>query len=472
MITVYTPPVQAQPVLFVNEDGLDFFNRQLASKLDGKFGSTFWSQLVLQLAHREPPVRHAVSAISLFCRDIEAGVARQEITNHDAYREWSKATRLLSARIQAQPDSNFVPLVCCLMFTCIEFIRGNIEASMLHAQSGFNILSGFRRLQSGLNSSTSSSRPTSPELDSIEEQIVPMFSRLQIICSLAGMITSPLAVAHTTGDHAPHKDLADSRRRLFQVADPCVRFIHQALPKVTSFSISMEDLIEQTKLQSKLDEWRDRLRELQHRMDVAGTPLQKDALSILLVHYKVICIWLQVCVVAGQSGTDAYHADFAELVNYAEEVVRPDRSERNPQPQPLSFDLHLLGPLYYTALKCRHPVTRRRALELLRWAPRREGLWNAEYAYATAKRVIEVEERYLQLHGQEIPDENERVHGLPLPNNESRVYSVGDLPAGLREGHRSMLPSPKSPGMLEAVFQMKPWGLMGEWRAVKEYIAL
>jgi hypothetical protein len=203
-------------------------------------------------------------------------------------------------------------------------------------------------------------------------------------------------------------------------------------------------------------------------MQAAGNPAKQDALNILLVHYKVIYIWMRVCTTAGETATDSYYTDFEELVHYAEQIAKPGVGMATPQP--LSFDMQILGPLYYTALKCRHPAIRRRALEMLQLAPRREGLWNAHYAYVTAKRVIELEERHL--NGQELPDETSRLHGLPLPDDESRIYNLGEMPFDFRKFDHSIVPSPAYPGTLKAVFQTKPWGLLGEWQTIMEYIKL
>jgi hypothetical protein len=467
-VTVYLPPTQRQPVIFVNDRGLDFFHKNLAAKLDGQFDSKFWSKLVLQLSHSEPSVRHAVSAISAFYQDVESSLrhpAGYINANPEAQQEWNKATKSLSARIQAHPNCNLVPLVCCLLFTCIEFLRGNVESSMLHVQSGFNILAALlpnSDAASGLGSNFSSN-----DLKAIKDHIVPMFSSLNVLCSLAGRITPPIYTPTAKND-SPHEDFADSRRRLVEISDTCIRFIGEASLKAARFQIDVEDFIEQIKLQTRLDAWCDQLDELLERMQAAGTTAKRDALNLLLVHYKVIYIWLRVCATAGEMATDSYHTDFDELVHYAEQVAKPGMGTGTPQS--LSFDIHIMGPLYYAALKCRHPAIRRRALELLQLAPRREGLWNAHHAYATAKRVIELEER--NLNGQELPDETSRLHGLPLPNDESRIYNLGEMSSNFRKFDHTIVPSPTCPGTLEAVFQTKPWGLLGEWQTTTEYIKL
>ncbi|KAH7166544.1 hypothetical protein EDB81DRAFT_782423 [Dactylonectria macrodidyma] len=468
VITVYLPPTKSQPIFFVHDRGLDFFHQNLAAKLDGQFDSKFWSRLVLQLSHSEPSIRHAVSAISVIYQDIESSLrhpAGYVNANPEAQQEWNLAIKSLSARIQAHPNSNLVPLVCCLLFTCIEFLRGNVESSMLHVESGINILAALRRssdaaLDLGYNVSSN-------DVKAIEDYIVPMFSGLNVLCSLAGRITTPI-YPPTAKEDSPHEDLTDSRRRLFEISDTCIRFIGKASPKAAIFQIDIDDLVEQVKLQTRLDAWCDQLDEFVERMQAAGKPVKQDALNLLLVHYKVIYIWLRVCTTAGETATDSYHTDFEELVRYAEQIAKPGVGMATPQP--LSFDMQILGPLYYTALKCRHPAIRRRAMEMLQLAPRREGLWNAHYAYVTAKRVIELEERHL--NGQELPDETSRVHGLTLPDDESRIYNLGEMPFDFRKSDHSIVPSPAYPGTLEAVFQTKPWGLLGEWQAITEYIKL
>ena len=292
VVTVYLPPTQSQLVFFVNDRGLEFFHRNLAAKLDGQFNSKFWSKLVLQLSHSEPSIRHAVSAISVIYQDVESSLrhpAGYVNANPEAQQEWNTAVKSLSARIQAHPNSNLVPLVCCLLFTCIEFLRCNVESSMLHIQSGFNILAAIRR-----NSDAAPdlwSNLLSNDLKAIEDHIVPIFSRLNVLCSLAGRITLPI-YAPTAKEDSPPEDLTDSRRRLFEISDTCIRFIREASPKAAMFQIDVDDLVEQIKLQTRLDAWCDQLDELLERLQAAGNPAKQDALNLLLVHYKVIYIWM------------------------------------------------------------------------------------------------------------------------------------------------------------------------------------
>lgn len=466
VITIYLPPSQSQPAFCSTYRGLDFFHHNLAADLDGKFDTKFWGELVLQLSQSEPAIRHAVSAISIIYQDVESSLRHPTgcvSVNVRAHQEWNTAARSLSVRIQEHPNSNLVPLVCCLLFICIELLRGNMQSSLFHVENGFNILAAIRHkshvsLHAGSNIASNDQK-------AIEDHIVPVFLRLNVLCSLAGKMTPQMYSPAATQD-TPQKDLADSRRRLYEISDICLRFIGKATLKADAFQINIDDLVEQIKLQTRLDEWREQLDELLQRVQTAGSQANHDALHILLVHFKVIYIWIRVCTAADETAPDSYRSDFEELLHYAEQIAKPDTGLV--KPQPLSFDMQILGPLYYTALKCRHPIVRRRALEMLQSAPRREGLWNGYYAYVTAKRVIELEEEHL--NGQEWPDETSRVHGLPLPDEESRIYNLEEVPLNYNTFVHNVMPSPIYPGTLEITFRTKPWGLLGEWHAYTEYI--
>ena len=77
----------------------------------------------------------------------------------------------------------------------------------------------------------------------------------------------------------------------------------------------------------------------------------------------------------------------------AEEILLDDGKV----PRVFTFEMGLIPPLYWTALKCRDARIRSKAFDLLKEAPAREGLWNREEALRvaaflrTSKRVYIVE---------------------------------------------------------------------------------
>ena len=468
-MTVYLPPAKSQPTFFVNSDGLDFFHHNLAAKLDGQFDSEFWSKLVLQLSHSEPAIKHAVSAVSVIHRDVESSMnspSGYTAANPAASKEWNAAMQALSSRILSKPNSNLVPLVCCLIFTCIEFMKGNVDSALVHIQSGFKILAMVRStIQAEGDENTTYS---DEDIKAIEEHIVPMFSRLNALCTLFGRVTPPvLAIANDAGETL--HNLADARQRLYEAMDPAIRFIRSAGRRAEGFELTMDDFAEQIKLQNALDTWRTEFEDLIDRLKRTDKPANQEAVSLLLVQFLVVHTWLAVCTTAEETAIDSYNPAFLELIECAEHVV--NSYKESGKLQPVSFDMQVIGPLYYTTVKCRDPTLRRRALSLLKLAPRREGLWNAHHAFVTARRVIELEEG-VDRNAQGLPAESGRLRGVNLPSDEARVYNHSRMPGEHRRFDGSIVPSPSMPGVIEVLFQTKPQGPLGPWHTFTEHIIL
>ena len=72
-------------------------------------------------------------------------------------------------------------------------------------------------------------------------------------------------------------------------------------------------------------------------------------------------------------------------------------STRSPFAFHLSLEPGVVMPLFLVVTRCRHPVTRRHALTLLRRLNRQEGIWNSGVAAAVAEQVVLLEEKDLDV---------------------------------------------------------------------------
>lgn len=101
---------------------------------------------------------------------------------------------------------------------------------------------------------------------------------------------------------------------------------------------------------------------------------------------------------------DDYKDQFAEIVSLAASVVNTygaqsplseqfDSAVKSNQIQPFfCLDDGVLAPLYEVATLCRDPTIRRRAVNILREAPRQEGLFNSHLLAMVAEKAITIEE--------------------------------------------------------------------------------
>lgn len=91
----------------------------------------------------------------------------------------------------------------------------------------------------------------------------------------------------------------------------------------------------------------------------------------------------------------------------AEEIVKLIEGDDRP---PFNLETHIGSALYLVARKCRHPLVRRRALEVLKQYLEQDGMWNLRKYYNVALRNMELEERrvsHLPVE-QRIPEDQDR----------------------------------------------------------------
>lgn len=144
-----------------------------------------------------------------------------------------------------------------------------------------------------------------------------------------------------------------------------------------------------------------------------------DQLLVLLMHLHAQHIWISTALSSSEVVYDDFLSSFAAIVPLASayldlnssaqhhhrDAASPQSSQYFAVPdQPsvahtddLTFKMHIIPPLYYVATKCRHPLIRRSALDLLRRNPfRRENIWRASVMGALAGHIVSLEERWSQ----------------------------------------------------------------------------
>lgn len=87
---------------------------------------------------------------------------------------------------------------------------------------------------------------------------------------------------------------------------------------------------------------------------------------------------------------DMFLPDFTRLLDFAEQFTAAESKIFSKGV--VSVEAGIVVPLFETAMRCRDPCQRRRALALLRSAPRREGVWDSLGAAAVAESAMAAEE--------------------------------------------------------------------------------
>ncbi len=147
------------------------------------------------------------------------------------------------------------------------------------------------------------------------------------------------------------------------------------------------------------------------------------------MYYHFSVVWQMTRLSTTQTVYDEFTYHFNEIIRHAEIYIKC----KAVQQCSFTIEVGAVPPLYLTATKCRIPSLRRRALDLLSKAPRKECNWGARSTAEIVARVIAVEEEGLGLPTPDcggkcanvalddgiLPSEEQRVHTLEILKNES-----------------------------------------------------
>ncbi|KAK5175893.1 uncharacterized protein LTR77_001033 [Saxophila tyrrhenica] len=168
-------------------------------------------------------------------------------------------------------------------------------------------------------------------------------------------------------------------------------------------------LRQQLDLLERLDEWLQRF-----DLTLKRTPTLPETASYLMMYYYSTLIWLSTRLHLAESVFDDFTPHFRRLVDHA--AVYLDAKAR--ELPVFTFEIGATPPLFLAAAKCRVPSIRRRALDLMRKAPKKECMHSSVSTSEFARRLMEIEEEGLvSLDDAVVPLECNRIRGPELLKN-------------------------------------------------------
>lgn len=400
---------------------LEFYYHCAGPMLSGRFDTEFWLRIVLQMAHSEPAVRSALIALG-YLNEHETGSlehARRSAATENGYerkRFWfyyNKAIRYLVDRMAEPSYTPEVGLVTCLLFVCIEFLQANACTAFTHIRSGLKIVSELRRKHragSPTQRTGLTQNSFSMPLDMIEKTLVPILTQGLISALVYGVnAETEFAFLKTLPQHLNAHHFASVREARFSywdlrnasvlLARDMTMKVFQAIPPTVSDFRRRDHVLECHCT------WFQALLALEGLQEISTE--DKIDISALKIGYYSSYTACACVLDARQMFFDAHLRSFRTLLEHANLVInaigllnasRTQTSYSNTAAN-FTFDTSLIPALYYTALRCRCPTTRREAVSLLSLNLPREGLWDAEQHRIVAERVIEIEEKEVDDRG-------------------------------------------------------------------------
>jgi hypothetical protein len=439
-----------------------YFQSKVVPEVCDVFSAHYWQQLALQLGQSEPIVRHALLALSAVYEEYQNN-RREEMQSKTessgiwglfqkptvvskplgefALQQYNKAIQLLNQRISMGNSSLNVTLMTCLIFICLEYLRNNFDIGLKHLKSGLKILADTRHAAIKIHSPKDSRNG-----QEVNQYLTDFFNRLDVQATIHGSATSDFnssVLEHWNSSlvfPTSFPSIDEARTSLGIEMCATFQFIRHRFDDTYISSLSQDGdpyttTISPLSDHSSLDfraviaiETRctGHLKNLEYWLaafsayidpqpvsadDTTADSTKQNQIAPLLLYHTFAVLQLKAAFFTSQMEYDTFKANFETMVGLAWQILHGSEA-RSLQPSVVSFDMGLLPPLFFIALKCRHLWTRRRAIGLMRLVPEREGMWLRDPIVEYAEWKVEQEEMGRGSLGEEdILPEATRIYG-------------------------------------------------------------
>lgn len=387
----------------------------------GYCDSGFWDRVVLQVSSTEPAVRHAVIALGSLHEylDSQRPVIKYDLKNKNLRFSLHQYTKAIASLKQGLSTGTRLPievvLICCALFISIETLQGNYATTARHLLSGSNILSDWL---------SANDRKTSCL---VRDELLPIFIRLNIqVKTLVEFPFPSLELDDAESSSLPKSfsSLQGARASLYSQMNKILDFIQtdetflynssdqpdhilsevfataqeQNRDETFRFSPlrSSEEIFaayqEKSRMLGMLEGWKAVFDAFILQFSSRMGSRELGGAILLQIHYISAWIAISTCHSRLQSVFDEYKPQFEKIVSLSKSLVAAGDTEGSSfERTNFWVDIGVIGPVYLAATRCRDPVVRRQAVEILR-IPRREGAWDSEATAKVADRIIALEE--------------------------------------------------------------------------------
>jgi hypothetical protein len=295
----------------------------------------------------------------------------------DRHREalawYSRSLASLQRQIQQGAADIIVALISCALFLVIEVLQGNLVAALALQKQATELI------MSTATAAETKSTSSSP----LATMIVPVFRRMDAL----GLILNddPFASEPSTRISSVLRledsftTLSGAKTALYAliaqwkvINRDAIRHLrsvtnHQNADEIASLTARQESL------KVRLLGWHqnflslEAVRQFSTFSSASGGKLG-GAIATLLMAYISTLILARNGLAHDETAYDVHESDFAQIIAYAPLALTATANDDGTQPH-FTFEMGIGLPLFTTALKCRSPLLRRKALWFLRQTP-------------------------------------------------------------------------------------------------------
>jgi hypothetical protein len=317
-------------------------------------------------------------------------------------RQYSKSIAHLQPHFSTRNKVSVrVALVTCVVFICLEFLRGHYNTGEVHLQNGLKLL---RETHGRLDAGDRAISILNTSREPIDDWIIEAFFRLHVHVQLLKHSYQHTYFVWATGLEPPaltFESMNHARHRLDRLLDEIFRLTEQG--RIYGFSkhpvYPIEVLDHHQRICDELASWLMAFKASKSALR-ARMPIRDGfGYQMVLMYHTMADIMAHTCLWPADEGIFDLHTDkFTSLL-----IQSIDLGKAHPAASEALFghgvevagsimDRGWIPPLYYMALKCRVHRIRLHAVELLSYTTHKEGIWDSQIAACIARKVVEIEE--------------------------------------------------------------------------------
>ncbi|MCJ1405962.1 hypothetical protein MMC19_000027 [Ptychographa xylographoides] len=356
-------------------------------------------------------------------------------------------------------STEIAALLACVLFVCIEAMQSNTNQALALFRKGNTLLNSIAEHVGPLDLTQGVSAV-------LMTDIAPIFRRFGVLSALWGSPVEPLSAwfkPPSEGDlpsvPLSFSTLAEARCGIYDLTDASQGFtmaVFMYRKEVNPDPASEKVLLrEQHCILAHLSQWGRKFQALHTRLGTSVSLAEAQMFAIYRMSHMVVTIWVSSALADFETSLDSYSNLFESIVREAAILVE-SASDLPPTDvaslQHFSFEMSFMPPLYFTALKCRSPSLRRRAVALMKQSSRNEGFWDLAQTARVVERVIELEE--VDLLSSSLRD----ARGDPMPEESRRIrhafFDEVVLPTGRKQTTLTCVKRAPGPELWETIVEV------------------
>ncbi|KAF6785558.1 C6 zinc finger domain protein [Colletotrichum sojae] len=370
-----------------------------------------WSNYILPLGYYSDSVKHAVIALGVahraFLEDplLESTPSDSALALNDLANKHYRMAVAEAIRVMADPSpvNIRVTLACCLVFVCLEIVRGQYDKAVQHLRSGSKVLESLHQAALASRRDPLSIPPSERALVETVDRHFDQLCDVTNMFSCMGMDASMLVEDEVVPDLSfftrpddsdrtgPITSVSEARYQLHYVelamseafdeatmscSASCRTCPSECSSRFSTPASNSSKEAEWEEAERKFRTWCTRFEAFEAGLAESGTkmtPAEEDELKALRFSKRSWEVFNAHDTPCAMKDSDM--SQLAALVDMAEDVILSKPSAARPS---FSLAADAVPSLSYICAYCEDPALERRIIDLLRRMRRREGMWDSQ----------------------------------------------------------------------------------------------